>query len=223
MQTGPKAARFALHSSVRAQGGWLAGSVPARLSSGTYDGKVIPGSRLLRAVALALVACASLGWCKSPSLLQVPKLANNQVPQVLLEDQPGTLDPGQTQYPYETAVLRAISESLVKPMPDLSGVVPAAASSYDVVAGGTVYVFHLRVGAGYSDGTPVKAQDFVYPWQRLIDPRLAAPEATFFSATILNRDKVSNLDPQRDAPNIDAPLNTLCLHPLHYNTFPVIP
>jgi oligopeptide transport system substrate-binding protein len=188
---------------------------------GTYDGKVIPGSRLLRAVALGLLVLASITACNSPSLTQGPKLATDQTLHVLLEDQPGTLDPGQTQYPYETAVLRAISESLVKPTADLSGVVPAAASSYDVVAGGTVYVFHLRAGAAYSDGTAVKAQDFVYAWQRLIDPRLAAPEATFFSDAVLNGDKVSNLDPQRDAANIDAALNTLGLKALDDNTFQV--
>ena len=183
---------------------------------------MIPGSRLVRAVALTLAAVATVTACNSPtSLTQGPKLAKDQTLRVLLEDQPGSLDPGQTQYPYETAVLRAISESLVKPTADLSGVVPAAASSYDVVAGGTVYVFHLRPAAGYSDGTPVKAQDFVYAWQRLIDPRLAAPEATFFSNTILNGDKVSNLDPQRDAANIDAALNTLGLKALDDNTFQV--
>jgi len=183
---------------------------------------VIPGSRLLRAVALSLLVLASVTACNSPtSLTQGPKLAKDQTLHVLLEDQPGSLDPGQTQYPYETAVLRAISESLVKPTADLTGVVPAAASSYDVVAGGTVYVFHLRPGAGYSDGTTVKAQDFVYAWQRLIDPRLAAPEATFFSSAILNGDKVSNLDPQRDAANIDAGLNTLGLKALDDNTFQV--
>jgi oligopeptide transport system substrate-binding protein len=183
---------------------------------------VIPGSRLLRAVALALTAVAAVAACNSPtSLTQGPKLAKDQTLHVLLEDQPGTLDPGQTQYPYETAVLRAISESLVKPTADLSGVVPAAASSYDLVAGGTVYVFHLRPAAQYSDGTPVKAQDFVFAWQRLIDPRLASPEATFFSNTVLNGDKVSNLDPQRDAANIDAALNTLGLKALDDNTFQV--
>ncbi len=183
---------------------------------------MIPGSRLLRAVALLLLVLAPVTACNSPtSLTQGPKLAKDQTLHVLLEDQPGSLDPGQTQYPYETAVLRAISESLVKPTPDLSGVVPAAASSYDVVAGGTVYVFHLRPGAGYSDGTPVKAQDFVYAWERLIDPRLAAPEATFFSSAILNGDKVSNLDPQRDAANIDAALSTLGLKALDDNTFQV--
>ena len=173
-------------------------------------------------MALAVVVLALVTACNSPtSLTQGPKLAKDQTLRVLLEDQPASLDPGQTQYPYETAVLRAISEPLLKPLADLSGVVPAAAQSYDVAAGGTVFVFHLRPSAGYSDGTPVKAQDFVYAWQRLIDPRLASPEGTFFASAILNGDKVSVLDPQRDAGHIDAALNTLGLKALDDNTFQV--
>jgi oligopeptide transport system substrate-binding protein len=172
-------------------------------------------------VALALLVLASVTACDSGALTQGPKLAKDQTLRLLLEDQPGSLDPGQTQYSYETAVLRAISEPLLKPLADLSGVVPAAAQSYDVAAGGTVFVFHLRPAAGYSDGTPVKAQDFVYAWQRLIDPRLASPEGPFFAGTILNGDKVSILDPQRDAANIDAALNTLGLKALNDNTFQV--
>ena len=172
-------------------------------------------------MALALLVLASVTACNSSALTQGPKLATDQTLRLLLEDQPASLDPGQTQYPYETAVLRAISEPLLKPLADLSGVVPAAAQSYDVAAGGTVFVFHLRQAAGYSDGTQVKAQDFVYAWQRLIDPRLAAPEGTFFANTILNGAKVSILDPQRDAAHIDAALNTLGLKALDDNTFQV--
>jgi oligopeptide transport system substrate-binding protein len=172
-------------------------------------------------VALALLVLASVTACDSGALTQGPKLARDQTLRLLLEDQPGSLDPGQTQYPYETAVLRAISESLLKPSADLSGVAPAAAQSYDVVNGGSIFVFHLRINAAYSDGTAVKAQDFVYAWQRLVDPRLAAPEGTFFANTILNGDKVSVLDPQRDAANIDAALATLGLKALDDYTFQV--
>jgi oligopeptide transport system substrate-binding protein len=183
---------------------------------------VIPGSRLLRALAMALIVVATITACQAgPVLTQGPKLAADQTLRVQLDDQPGSLDPGQTQYPYETAVLRAISESLVKPDADLSGVVPAAAQTYDVGNGGTVYVFHLRANAGYSDGTPVKAQDFVYAWQRLIDPRLASPVETFFAGAILNGDKVSGLDPQRDAARLDAALGTLGLKAVDDYTFQV--
>jgi len=172
---------------------------------------VIPGSRLWRAVALGLLVVAVVSACNTPSLTQGPRLAKDQTLRVLLDDQPATLDPGQTQYPYETSVLRAIAEPLLKPTADLSGVTPAAAQNFDVAGNGTVYTFHLRRNAQYSDGVPVKAQDFVYAWQRLIDPRLAAPNATFFASAIQNGDQVSVLDPQRDASRIDAALGTLGL------------
>jgi oligopeptide transport system substrate-binding protein len=142
-------------------------------------------------------------------LTQGPRLAKDQSLRVLLDDQPATLDPGQTQYPYETAVLRTISEPLLKPTADLTGVTPAAAQTYDINGSGTVYTFHLRKTALYWDGMPVKAQDFVYAWQRLIDPRLAAPSGPFFAGSILNGDQVSALDPQRDASQIPTALGTI--------------
>jgi oligopeptide transport system substrate-binding protein len=176
---------------------------------------------MLRALAMALLVLALVTACNSGAVIQGPKLAKNQALRLLLSDQPSSLDPGQTQYSYETAVLRAISEPLLKPAPDLSGVVPAAAQSYDVTDNGTVYVFHLRPSAKYWDGTPVKAQDFVYAWRRLIDPRLAAPNETFFASAILNGDRVSVLDPQRDAATIDAALGTLGLKAVDDLTFQV--
>src|SRR3989454_11038921 len=139
----------------------------------------------------------------------------------MLEDQPATLDPGQTQYSYETAVLRAISEPLLKPNAELTGVVPAAAESYEANDAGTAYVFHLRSTAKYWDGTPVKAQDFVYAWQRLIDPRLAAYNESLFADAVLNGQRVSLMDPQRDAASIDAALATLGLKAVDDLTFQV--
>src|SRR2546423_13588942 len=140
-----------------------------------------------------------------------PTLAGDQPWGVMIEDQPASLDPGQTQYTYETAVLRAISEPLLRPKANLDGVVPAAAESYQPNSSGTAYVFHLRADAKYWDGTPVKAQDFVYAWQRLIDPRLAAPNETLYADSVLNGQRVALMDPQRDAANIDAALATLGL------------
>jgi oligopeptide transport system substrate-binding protein len=154
-------------------------------------------------------------------LTQGPRLAKEQTLRVLLDDQPRSLDPGQTQYPYEVAVLRAIAEPLLKPTADMNGVGPAAAQGYDMSANGTVFVFHLRPAAQYWDGVPVKAQDFVYAWERLIDPRLAAPSETFFAGAILNGDKVAALDPQRDAAKIDAALATLGLQAPDDLTFKV--
>jgi ABC-type transport system substrate-binding protein len=49
--------------------------------------------------------------------------------------------------------------------------VPAAAESWDVSADGTVYTFHLRAGATWSNGDPVKAQDFEWTYQRILTPQ----------------------------------------------------
>jgi oligopeptide transport system substrate-binding protein len=173
-----------------------------------------------RLVCAFAVLLTFAGACES-GVTPGPRLAKDQVLRVMLDDQPATLDPGQTQYPYETAVLRAISEPLVKPLPDLSGVAPAAASSYDVNSEGTAYLFHLRPTAKYWDGTPVKAADYVYAWQRLIDPRLAAPNETLFANTVLNGERVSLMDPQRDQATIDAALATLGLKAVDDFTFQV--
>ncbi len=179
-----------------------------------------PGSRLWRAAALSL-ACLVLSAACQPGVTVGPKLAKDQVLRVMLEDQPASLDPGQTQYTYESAVLRTISEPLLRPSTDLSGVAPAAAQSFDVNGDGTAYVFHLRTNARYWDGTPVKAADFVYAWQRLIDPRLAAPNETLFANAVLNGERVSLMDPQRDAKTIDGALATLGLKAVDDYTFQV--
>ncbi|HEV2216110.1 MAG TPA: peptide ABC transporter substrate-binding protein [Candidatus Dormibacteraeota bacterium] len=183
---------------------------------------VIPEHSSTRAAAIVALAAVLLATsCTSANLTEGPRLAQSQTLRVAIEDQPQSLDPGQVQYPFERAVLRVISEPLLTPTPDTTGVMPAAAAGYDVTDNGTVYVFHLRKDAQYWDGQPVKAQDFVYAWRRLIDPRLASPEETFFAAAIANGDKVAILDPQRDAATIDGALQTLGLKAVDDTTFQV--
>lgn len=56
---------------------------------------------------------------------------------------------------------------------------PAMAASWKVSPDGRHYVFHLRTDARWSDGKPVQAQDFVYAWQRALNPALGAPYVFF--------------------------------------------
>jgi oligopeptide transport system substrate-binding protein len=186
-------------------------------------GYVMPGLRRIRALALGMLMMLIGLACtpSAPSLTQGAKLDMDQSLRVLLDDQPASLDPGQTQYPYETSVLRAISEPLLRPTADMNGVTPAAAEGFDVSSSGTIYAFHLRRNAQYWDGTPVRAQDFVFAWQRLIDPRLASPSEAFFADAVLNGDKVSLLDPRRDASKLDAAVASLGLKATDDYTFQV--
>ena len=54
------------------------------------------------------------------------------------------------------------------------GAIPAIAESWDISDDGTVYTFHLRNDAVWSNGEPVTAADFVFGWQRAVDPANAS-------------------------------------------------
>src|SRR5437868_11638724 len=54
--------------------------------------------------------------------------------------------------------------------------IPGAAERWDVAKDGKTWTFHLRKSR-WSDGKPVTAQDFVFAWQRELDPKTAAPYA----------------------------------------------
>jgi oligopeptide transport system substrate-binding protein len=61
-------------------------------------------------------------------------------------------------------------EGLVTPDAAGTGVRPATADSWTVSQDGTVYAFHIRSDARWSDGTPVTAQDFEWTYKRLLAP-----------------------------------------------------
>lgn len=54
---------------------------------------------------------------------------------------------------------------------------PAIALSWRQESGARVWVFHLRQGVLWSDGTPCTAQDFVASWRRALDPATGCPYA----------------------------------------------
>ncbi len=54
--------------------------------------------------------------------------------------------------------------------------IPGAASGWEMSADAKTWTFHLRDHL-WSDGAPVTAEDFVFAWQRLLDPKTAAPYA----------------------------------------------
>lgn len=53
------------------------------------------------------------------------------------------------------------------------------AESVDISDDGTVYTFHLRQDAKWSDGEPVTAHDYEYGWKRLLNPEYGYDYASF--------------------------------------------
>ncbi|MBO0885428.1 MAG: peptide ABC transporter substrate-binding protein, partial [Mycobacterium sp.] len=90
------------------------------------------------------------------------------------------IDPNKSSFATESAVISRVFEPLLTFDKDLKPV-PAAATGFDVSPDGKTYTFHLRQGAKFSDGQPVKAQDFEYSFKRILDPSTAAEYASFFA------------------------------------------
>ena len=164
------------------------------------------------ALAVLLVALAACSTSAPPSLrTQSQSLASDQTLRIRLLDGPRSLDPALVQDERELAVVRQFSEPLLKPTADQRDVQPAAAESYSASGDGLTYTFHLRGNARYADGQPVHAQDFIYAWRRLIDPRTAAPRADFFARIVQGGEDANALDPRHDADRIDPALAALGL------------
>jgi oligopeptide transport system substrate-binding protein len=86
--------------------------------------------------------------------------------------EPESLDPALIESAGADNILVDLFESLTA-LDSHSRVVPGVAQSWQQTDPVT-WVFKLRPNAAWSNGDPVTAEDFVYGWRRLVDPRNAA-------------------------------------------------
>lgn len=99
---------------------------------------------------------------------------------VMLETPVESLDPQQATDGTSFEVIADYIDGLMQMDAD-GQAVPAIAESYDLSDDGLTYTFHLRSDAKWSNGTPVTAADFVFAWQRAVDPAVASEYAYMLS------------------------------------------
>jgi oligopeptide transport system substrate-binding protein len=92
-----------------------------------------------------------------------------------LNAEPLTLDPQRAEQVPEAIVVGDLMMGLTTEGPDAS-VQPGMAERWETSADGLVWTFHLRP-AVWSDGAPVRAQDFVFAYRRVLDPRTGSAYA----------------------------------------------
>jgi len=138
---------------------------------------------LLVMLTLALSACApaaSTPAAESPANESAP--TEEATPKVggslvwALPQEPDTLDwhLGWSLYTYYVDTY--ISASLLYLDAD-KNLIPYLAESYTVSDDGLVYEFKIRKDVKFHDGTPLTAQDFVWTYERAINPDTASPVA----------------------------------------------
>ncbi|ADO57520.1 MULTISPECIES: peptide ABC transporter substrate-binding protein [Paenibacillus] len=101
-----------------------------------------------------------------------PAPADKQILRINLASEPPTFDPAQAQDTQANTVLKTMYEGLVRMGPD-GKEIPGVAESWKISDDGKTYTFKLRDTAKWSNGDPVKASDFVFAWQRVLDPSTA--------------------------------------------------
>ena len=96
-----------------------------------------------------------------------------------LRQEPLTLDPAFLTDVFATSVAQQVFDGLVQFDASLN-VVPCIAKSWEASRDGLVWTFHLRQGVKFHHGREVHADDFVYTFIRILDPRTASPRAWLF-------------------------------------------
>ena len=99
---------------------------------------------------------------------------------IMLETPVESLDPQQATDGTSFEVIADYTDGLMQMDAD-GQAVPAIAESYDLSEDGLTYTFHLRSDAKWSNGTNVTASDFVFGWQRAVDPAVASEYAYMLS------------------------------------------
>lgn len=144
-----------------------------------------PTKRLL-ALLLALCMALTLAACGEAE-------PEHMTVRAALVDAPHTLDPALAVTETEKTVDAQLFENLMK-INTAGALTPAQAASYtytDNMDGTETYTFTLRNDIYWSDGQKVTAGDFVYAWQRLVDPETNSPHASILNMVAGYADAVS--------------------------------
>ncbi|MEN1726989.1 MAG: peptide ABC transporter substrate-binding protein [Pseudomonadota bacterium] len=161
---------------------------------------------------LMMLACSMLAACGSDSgegeglgpapLLSMPvefipdedgrppvdALADEQALHRGNAEEPQTLDPHLADGVPSSTILRDLFEGLTTTEPD-GRIVPGAADHWDISRDGLVYTFYLNPDSRWSNGEPLRAQDFVWSWQRVVNPETGASYGRML-APVLNAEAI---------------------------------
>ncbi|PHM55563.1 periplasmic murein peptide-binding protein precursor [Xenorhabdus hominickii] len=103
--------------------------------------------------------------------------------------EPASLDVDKVEGNVAINIINDFFDTLVST--DKEGnVEPKLAASWETKDNKT-WIFHLRKGIKWSDGTPITAHDVVFSWRRLTDPKSLSPYGSYFvDASVVNAKEI---------------------------------
>ena len=125
-------------------------------------------------VTLTLAGAIALSGCGGGS--KSAKKVSGKILTIEMGPEVESIDPALNTTNDGANYLTYLFDNLLRTDKD-GKVVPSLAQKYEVSDDGLTWTFHLRDGLKWSDGSDFTANDFVYSWQRMVDPDVAAPYA----------------------------------------------
>ncbi|MFO1069763.1 MAG: peptide ABC transporter substrate-binding protein [Geminicoccaceae bacterium] len=175
--------------------------------------------------------CLALAGVALASFLSIASASAEMVYRVATMGEPKTLDPHGVSGTWENII---VGDQFMGLLTDDAAAhpIPGAAESWTVSDDGLVYTFKLR-DHKWSDGQPVTADDFVFSFQRILDPALAAEYASLLypikNAEAINSGKITDktqlgvkaLDSKTLEITLEGPTGYFLELLTHYTAFPV--
>ncbi len=121
---------------------------------------------------LAMLAAASLGFAQKSGGTLIAAWAQDPV----------SLDPQITSARSSLQVLQNVLDTLVTLDPQ-GKVIPSLATSWEASPDGLTWTFHLRHDVKFSNGRPMTAQDVVYTYTRMLDPKTGSGQKYLLGST----------------------------------------
>lgn len=101
---------------------------------------------------------------------------------------PENLDPIVRGRMAAMMVTKNLFDGLVAHDPETTEVIPAIAHSWEISPDGLVYTFYLREDAVFHNGRQINAHDFIFSFERLVNPANMSPLAWYLNDVVGVRD-----------------------------------
>ncbi|MBI3893012.1 MAG: ABC transporter substrate-binding protein [Candidatus Wallbacteria bacterium] len=159
-------------------------ALEARIAELSRAGAQPPASgQQSAAVAVALPAVPAQGSAAATPIAEHPERRGGEYRQGIGTDPP-SLDPAHISDTTSDRVGLCMFEGLVEFNEEDLGLQPCIAKSWETSPDGTVFTFKLRDDVKFHNGKLVTADDFVYSFARLLEPKTAS-ERTWLMEEVL--------------------------------------
>ena len=129
----------------------------------------------------ALLTSVTLAGLMSSCQQEAPvdKYTKEKVLLIGNSTEPQALDPQIVTGVVESNIITALFEGLCVQHPSQEGIhLPGAAASWESNSDFTEWTFHLQPNGKWSDGTPITTADFLFSYERILTPDMAAKYAS---------------------------------------------